>query len=119
MPEQFISSGPTSLLFNCSYKIFTRVLTNMIWCVIDRLIVSNQTDFRKGRYILESIVTPHEVMHSVHQGKERGLVLKLDYEKAYDKLIESFWLMCSKKEALVANGYDGSKIFFDTEKGLR
>jgi hypothetical protein len=77
---------PISLLFNCSYKIFTKVLTNRIGCVIDRLIVSNQTAFIKGRYILESVVTAHKVMHSVHQGKERGLLLKLGYEKTYDKV---------------------------------
>lgn len=50
-----------------------------------RLICSNQTAFMKGRYILES-VTAHEIIHSVHQKNEKGLVLKLDYEKAYDRL---------------------------------
>jgi hypothetical protein len=54
--------------------------------VADRLIASNQTAFIKGRYILESVVIAHEVIHSVHSGKQQGLVLKLDYEKAYDQV---------------------------------
>jgi hypothetical protein len=37
---------PISLL-NCSYKIFTKVLTNRLGKVIDRLIASNQTSFYK------------------------------------------------------------------------
>jgi hypothetical protein len=54
--------------------------------VIDRLIASNQIAFIKGRHILKSVVTAHEVLHSVHHGKQQGLVVKLDYEKAYDKV---------------------------------
>jgi hypothetical protein len=45
----------TISLLNCSYKIFTKVLTNRLEIVADRLITSNQTTFIKGRYILESV----------------------------------------------------------------
>jgi hypothetical protein len=76
---------PISLL-NCSYKIFTKVLTNRFGVVVDRLIASNQTTFIRGRYILKSVVRPHEVIHYVHSGKQQGVVLKLAYEKAYDKV---------------------------------
>jgi hypothetical protein len=51
--------------------------------VIDRLVDSNQTAFIKGMFILESVVTTHVVVHSVHQSRKQGIVLKLDYEKAY------------------------------------
>jgi hypothetical protein len=67
-------------LLNCSYIIFTKVLTNRMGQVVDRMIASNQTSFIKGRYILESVVTTHEVLHSVYHGKQQGFVLKLDYE---------------------------------------
>jgi hypothetical protein len=73
-------------LLNCSYKIFTKVLTDRISKVADRLVTGNQTAFIKGRYILKSVVTTHEVIHSVHHGKKQGLILKLDYEKAYNKV---------------------------------
>jgi hypothetical protein len=68
---------------NCSYKIFTKVLTNRMGLVADRLIGSNQTAFVKGRYILESVVTTHEVIHIIDQSKQQGFVLKLDHEKVY------------------------------------
>jgi hypothetical protein len=59
---------PISLL-NCSYKIFTKVLTNRIGVIADRLIASNQTSFIKGRYILESVVSAHEILHDMHHNK--------------------------------------------------
>ena len=72
------SFRPISLL-NCNYKIFTKVLTNRINIVADRLISSKQSAFIKGRYILESVVTAHEILHSVHQLEEEGAILKLGY----------------------------------------
>jgi hypothetical protein len=59
-------------LLNCSYKIFTNVLTNRIGRVIDRLVDCNQTAFIKDRFILESVVIAHEVIHSVHQSRKQG-----------------------------------------------
>jgi hypothetical protein len=40
-----------------------------------------ESAFIKGRFILESFVTAHEIMHFVVQDKQQGLVLKLDNEK--------------------------------------
>jgi hypothetical protein len=76
---------PISLL-NCSYKIFTRVLTSRMGGVSDRLITSNQYAFIKGRFIFESVITAHEILHIVHHYQKQGFVLKLDYGKAYDKV---------------------------------
>ena len=76
---------PISLI-NCSFKIFAKMLNNRLVGVVDRLIASNQTVFIKGRYILESV----EIIHEVHNNKEERVMLKLDYEKAYDRLIGTF-----------------------------
>jgi hypothetical protein len=67
---------PISLL-NCSVKIFCKVLTNRLAKIIGRLISQNQSAFIKGRYILESVVTAHEIVHEVHRRKMKGFVLRL------------------------------------------
>lgn len=89
-----------------------------------------------GRYILQSVVTAHEVLHSVHSSKEKGLVLKLDYEKAFDFVNLDFLaelLQCrgfgskwsSWIHKITHGGSVGVKIngvetnFFSTGKGLR
>ena len=66
-------------LLNCSFKIFSKVLTNRL-----AVIFGCQSAFIKGRYILESVVTAHEIIHEFHSSRKHGMVLKLDYEKAYD-----------------------------------
>jgi hypothetical protein len=59
---------PISLL-NCSFKIFCKVLTNRLAKIIGRLISRNQPDFIKGGYILESVVTAHEVVQEIYRKK--------------------------------------------------
>jgi hypothetical protein len=126
---------PISLL-NCSYKVFTKVLTNRIGVVADRIVASNQTTFIKGRYILESVVTAHEILHDMHHNKQQGYVIKLDYENAYDKVNWQFLLDIIEKrgfgekclnwiKSVVIRGSVGLNInnvereFFQTCKGLR
>jgi hypothetical protein len=94
---------PISLL-NCSFKIFTKVLTNRIAKILNRLISFQQSAFIKGRFILESVVTAHEIIHEVHSKKSQGLVFKIDYEKAYDRVNLDFLY-----EILVGRGF-GPKI---------
>jgi hypothetical protein len=36
-------------------------------------------------------VSAHEVIHVVHASGDSGLILKLDYEKAYDRVNISGW----------------------------
>lgn len=81
--------GPISLI-NCSFKIFAKLLNNRLVLVANRLVASNQTAFIKSRYILESVVAAHEIIHDIHRKKESGVVLKLDYEKAYDTVSWNF-----------------------------
>jgi hypothetical protein len=40
----------------------------------------------KGMYILESVVSAHETIHEAVKSGKKGLILKLDYEKAYDSV---------------------------------
>ena len=52
----------------------------------DKLIGPSQTTFVLGRYIMEGVVILHETIHELHRKKQNGVILKLDFEKAYDKL---------------------------------
>jgi hypothetical protein len=79
------SFRPISLL-NCSFKIFSKILTLRLERVSQRLVAKEQSAFIRGRYILESVVIAHEIVHSNHKTKPPRMVIKLDYEKAYDRV---------------------------------
>jgi hypothetical protein len=65
---------PISLL-NCSFKIFSKLLTLRLTSVVQSIVSPYQSAFIKGRYILESVVVLHELVHSVHQSGNQGLLL--------------------------------------------
>jgi hypothetical protein len=45
----------------------------------------------KNRNILSSIMCLHEILHETQRRNEIGVILKLDFEKAYDKVN---WNLC-------------------------
>lgn len=126
---------PISLI-NCSFKLFSKLLTLRLGKVAQRLVATNQSAFIKGRYILGSVVVAHEIVHSLHQSKDKGVVIKLDYEKSYDRVSWDFlfevletrgfsnkwisWiraLMTNGSLGIMVNAEDGS--YFKPGKGLR
>jgi len=44
----------------------------------------------KGRNILEGVVILHEVVHELKSSRKKGIILKIDFEKAYDKVRWAF-----------------------------
>jgi hypothetical protein len=52
---------------NCSFNFFGKLLTNRLEGLCQRLIAREKSVFIRGRYILESIVIAHEVVHTIHK----------------------------------------------------
>jgi hypothetical protein len=89
-----------------------------------------------GRHILEGVVVLHETIHELQRKKMNGVLLKLDFEKAYDKVNWDFlqqalrmkgfdlkW--CKWIQDFVSRGSVGIRVnddighYFQTKKGLR
>lgn len=79
----------TISLYNVTYKMITKVLTNRLKLVLSGLISETQSAFISGRLITDNIMVSYEVMHYMKcetQGKTGWMDLKLDMSKAYDKV---------------------------------
>jgi hypothetical protein len=73
-------------LLNVSFKIFTKVAVNRMIGIADKLVSRSQTAFLPGRNILEGVVMLNETIHEIHRKRMSGVILKLDFEKVYDKV---------------------------------
>lgn len=75
-------------LCNVIYKIITKCIVNRIKPMMPHLISCTQTSFVPGRQITDNIVIVQEVIHTMRskQGKTRYMAIKIDFEKAYDRL---------------------------------
>jgi hypothetical protein len=77
-------------LLNVSFKIFTKVATIRLNTVANHVVRRSQTAFMQGRNILDGVVILHETVHELYSKKLNGVILKIDFEKAYDKVKLSF-----------------------------
>jgi hypothetical protein len=77
-------------VLNVSFKIFTKVGTNRLNMVAKIVVSPMQTAFMPGRNIMEGVVVLHETIHELHTKKQYGVIFKIDFEKAYDKVKWSF-----------------------------
>ena len=73
-------------LCNVIYKIISKVTANLLKPLLLGLISPDQLGFVEGRQIMDGIIVVHETIHSLNQTQQMGMLIKLDIEKAYDKL---------------------------------
>jgi hypothetical protein len=73
-------------LLQVLFKIFTKTLTVRAAPVMEKLLAQCQTAFIKGRYITDGVMLLQEVLRESKIRKQQGVVLKIDFEKAYDKV---------------------------------
>jgi hypothetical protein len=123
-------------LLNVCYKIITKILNNRLALCITKVISESQYGFIQGRYIMDGVVSLNEILHEVKKKKHSGVVLKIDFEKAYDKVnwhflycmpekkgFGSTW--CDRVMRIVRGGNVAIKTndvvgpYFTTHKGVR
>ena len=73
-------------LCNVIYKIITKVIANRLKSLLPLLISPEQSRYVEGRQILDGILLTHEIIHSLKNSKQAGMILKIDLSKAFDKL---------------------------------
>ncbi|RVW92931.1 LINE-1 reverse transcriptase-like [Vitis vinifera] len=112
------------------------VLANRLKKVVGKVVSTSQNAFVRGRQIFGASLIANEVIDSWQKRKEKGLICKLDIEKAYNSINWKFllkvlqkmgfgskWLgwmwscLSSAKFSVLVNGV--SVGFFPSTKGLR
>ena len=76
---------PISLI-GIQYKILAKILAIRLAEVVDKVVSQEQTAFIKKRQILDGPLVVNEVLNWAKRKKRKVMVLKIDFEKAYDSL---------------------------------
>lgn len=80
------------------YKIIAKVLSICLRGVIESVVLNSQTAFVKGMQILDGILIDNECVDGRKNARSPGLVCKIDFEKAYDRVDWDFlqWVLAQK-----------------------
>ncbi|KAK2449806.1 hypothetical protein QL285_008962 [Trifolium repens] len=84
-PQALGDFSPISLL-GCLYKLVAKVLVSRLAKVVDLLIPNTQSAFIKGRQLVDGVVVVSEVIDFAKRSGKECLILKVDFEKAYDSV---------------------------------
>ena len=98
-------------LTNVDYKIFAHVLANRLQKIASRIIGKEQSAYIKGRYIGENARIIMDIFEYCKNNDEDGILLFLDYEKAFDSVEYNFMFKVLEK-------YNFGKDFIDMIKTL-
>ena len=77
-------------LLNTLYKLISGCIAGRIKPVLKNIIHPDQKGFVAGRYIGEVIRTTFDVMQFAKDNNIAGILLQIDFEKAYDSISFNF-----------------------------
>lgn len=79
-------------LCNVSYKVITKLLAQRLRVIMCALVNPCQSSFIPNRQSRDNIIVAQEIFHSMRlkRGKKGWMAIKIDLEKAYDRLNWSF-----------------------------
>ncbi|XP_017245327.1 uncharacterized protein LOC108216978 [Daucus carota subsp. sativus] len=92
-PKEF---RPISLI-NASMKLVTKLLAIRLKRVMSNLISEVQSGFMHGRQISDGILLVSEIIGSLKRNRCQGVIIKLDFEKAFDSVNWNFLIHLLKK----------------------
>jgi hypothetical protein len=73
-------------LINVIFKFISKAYAIRLTLIAHRTISFAQTAFIKGRQILDGALALHEILDELHVSHQPAIILKLDFEKAYDRV---------------------------------
>lgn len=123
-------------LCNYIYKITSKIIANCLRPILSTHIFLEQFSFLQDRQIYEAIGTAQEVLHSIQINKIKGIILKANLSKAFDRVSWLYirmllthlefpmvfidWIMCCITNisfSVLINGT--TSPFFHSKRGLR
>ena len=89
-PRQYMKNWRPITLLNTIYKLASSCISDRLKSVLPTLIDKDQTGFIPGRFIGENTRLIYDLMHYTETNDIPGILLLIDFEKAFDSISWSF-----------------------------
>ena len=89
-PRHFLKNWRPLSMLSVMYKLASGALARRLKSVLNSIISNVQTGFIDGRFIGDTTRLIYDVMHYTEENKIDGLLVSIDFEKAFDSLSWNF-----------------------------
>lgn len=110
--RQLKNYRPISLL-NVDYKILARVMSNRLKYVIPKIVSSSQSSCIVGKDISDTIASIRDIIYMVEKDNSEGYILKIDQEKAFDRVSHDYLFKLLEKFGFGHNFLRWIRIFYN------
>ena len=136
LDRQILKNWRPISLTTTDYKFFSKCIANRLQKILPSIIHTSQSGFIKGRSIVDHIRLIDDIINLSRKKKSPGMIVSLDYQKAFDSIEKSSIIsalqkfnfgsnfinlvntLINKTESCVQNG-GWLSGFFDVERGIR
>ena len=94
--KKYIKNWRPISLLNITYKIATGCIANRLKKILPNIIDLDQSGFISGRFTGDNIRLIYDLLFYGKQQQKKGLMLLIDFEKAFDTVAWSFIQKCFK-----------------------
>lgn len=101
---------------NVVLKLLTKVLARRLTGVMDHLVSDSQSAFIKKRQMSDCILLTSEVFEALAARKSKGVILKIDFEKAFDTVCWDFLFEVLEQMNFDDKWIDWIKSIFESSK---
>ncbi|XP_057746700.1 uncharacterized protein LOC130965964 [Arachis stenosperma] len=91
-------------IVGCVYKVISKVMVQRMISVMPCLVGETQSAFVKVRKIHDGALIACETVQWLKMRKMEAAIIKLDFQKAYDRVNGASWILCYRRWDLVGRG---------------
>ena len=92
-PREFLKNWRLLSMLSVVYKILSASLANRMKPILTNLVSETQCGFVPGRFIGDNTRLIYDVMHYLNKNNKVGLLILIDFEKAFDSIS---WVFINK-----------------------
>ncbi len=95
-PTQIKNLRPISLT-NCDLKIFTKLISNRLNKILNKVLYRSQSAYLPGRQIQDNLRLLDVILETARRNKDKVCLVALDAAKAFDSVDHEFMYECLRK----------------------